>query len=537
MTALRGFIVAITLVTVSPVFGDTLTVTNTADSGPGSLRDAIATAVAGDTIAINVLGTITLTSGTLSIRKDLTIVGPGSEKVVIDGTNLSRVFTIADVGTATVLISGVTIQNGSADWGGGIVNGGRLTLTDTVIAGNTATVNGGGIVNGGTLTLATSQVMNNAAGGGCGGIANTDTAILTISASTVSGNNATFGGGGICNNDGTLTVTDSTLSGNSSGDGGGIYNGGFGGAVIVKNSTISGNYAVDEGGAMFHATGTLTLSNSTIANNSASHGGGGIVNLQAWALVSNGTFYANSEGSLATWYGSTRVRNSILANSGINCINSILGGIVSEGHNLSDDVSCGSAFTDPSDLNFTPAGLSPLGLADNGGLTETITLLSTSPAVDSVPLAACTDPTGAVATDQRGIARPQGGACDIGALELIPSPFLARIATPVKADGTSVFSANRGVVPVKFTLAFEGSDTCQLPVATISVYRTVGAVVGAVNEDSYMLGSDIGTNFRVDTVACQYVYNLGTSSLGAGTYSVYISIDRVFVGSAVFGLK
>jgi hypothetical protein len=113
----------------------------------------------------------------------------------------------------------------------------------------------------------------------------------------------------------------------------------------------------------------------------------------------------------------------------------------------------------------------------------------------------------------------------------------AQIAPPIKGDRTSVFSANRGVVPVKFNLTFEGSATCQMPAATISLYQTVGAAVGAVNEDSYLLGSDVGSNFRLDTASCQYVYDLGTSSLGAGTYAVYISIDGTFAGTATFGVK
>ena len=79
-----------------PVFGNTITVTNTADSGPGSLRDAIATAAPGDTINFSVQTPvpITLTSGELLINKNLTISGPGASSLAISGNNASRVFDI-----------------------------------------------------------------------------------------------------------------------------------------------------------------------------------------------------------------------------------------------------------------------------------------------------------------------------------------------------------------------------------------------------------------------------------------------------------
>jgi hypothetical protein len=111
------------------------------------------------------------------------------------------------------------------------------------------------------------------------------------------------------------------------------------------------------------------------------------------------------------------LKNTIVASSksGANCA----GTIISKGHNLSDDGSCGLAGT--GDLNNTAAGLDPAGLTSNGGATQTVDLLPGSPAIDAVPLADCTDTSGAsVATDQRGIGRPQGAACDIGSVELVP---------------------------------------------------------------------------------------------------------------------
>ncbi len=113
--------------------------------------------------------------------------------------------------------------------------------------------------------------------------------------------------------------------------------------------------------------------------------------------------------------------------------------------------------------------------------------------------------------------------------------FKAQVQQPINADGSSVFSVKRGVVPVAFTLTSDGVATCQLPPATISVTRTAGAVPGPIDESTYLSSADKGSNFRISN--CQYVYNLAASSLGTGTYKVNISIGGTVVGSGTFALK
>jgi len=113
--------------------------------------------------------------------------------------------------------------------------------------------------------------------------------------------------------------------------------------------------------------------------------------------------------------------------------------------------------------------------------------------------------------------------------------FTAAIQPPVNPDGSSVFKANRGVVPVKFTLSLNATPTCDLPAATISLIRTAGSAVGAVNESEFIQPSDTGSSFRID--GCQYLYSVGTSSLGPGTYRVEIRIGSSVIGSGVFGLQ
>lgn len=129
----------------------------------------------------------------------------------------------------------------------------------------------------------------------------------------------------------------------------------------------------------------------------------------------------------------------------------------------------------------------------------------------------------------------------------------ANVQSPINADGSSVFSSQRGVVPVKFTLQENfvtkqpGPSGCQLPPATIGILRTAGGTVGPVDTDLFEMAADSGANFRIDTTACQYVYNVDARSLGPGTYNVQIFVNPADlggkepgptgIGSANFGLN
>ena len=436
---LRVFVpLVLALVAALPALGNTITVTNTSDSGPGSLRAAIAAASPGDTIDFGLTypATITLAS-TLDIGTDLAISGPGASNLAISGNNAVGVFHVSS-GVA-VSISGVTIENGTAFYGAGIYNtGGRVTLATSTVSGNSATYYGGGIYNyGGTVTLATS---------------------------TVSGNSAAYYGGGIYDFDGTLTLTNSTVSGNSAAYnyGGGIYN--FSGTVTVTTSTVSGNSAGYYGGGVYNYLGALTLTNSTVSDNSATYYAGGIFNYnQATLTLANSTVSSNSAGyyggGVYSYYATVILKNTVMANStGGNCW-ATGGTLTSDGFNLSDDTSCVGILTSTTDQNNISAGLDFNGLQDNGGPTKTIALLSASPAVDAIPVADCMLPDGTtpVATDQRGISRPGGFACDVGAFELVGSSsfssFTAKLdihagstlgTTPSGFDLKSVFTLGAG---------------------------------------------------------------------------------------------
>ena len=307
----------------------TLTVSNNLDSGPGSLRADIAAAHSGDTInfASSLDGqTITLTSGELLIRKNLTFIGPGASQLTVSGNNLSRVFEVTKV--AAVALSGLTISNGlvqsisSSGWGGGIANHGALTVSGCTVSGNSATngggiwndvngtlaVNGsstvsyntasksdgGGIYNTGTLTVNNCTVSFNTCNNSGGGIENEGT--LTVSNCTLSNNTASAQGGGV-RNSGTLTVSGSTLSGNTGGyGGGGVFNSG---ALAVSNSALSGNTAVAGRGGGIWDDGTASVTGCTLSGNSAGTGGGGggggiFVDTYAMLTVSGSTLSNNT---------------------------------------------------------------------------------------------------------------------------------------------------------------------------------------------------------------------------------------------------
>src|SRR5882757_5017798 len=132
----------------------TITVTNTNDSGAGSLRQAIADANNGDTIDFGVTGTITLTTGQLLVVKSISINGPGSDRLTVDGNHASRVFQVQVDGGGAATIAGLTITNGNSDGfggGGGINNeSSMLTVSNCTITGNSvpnAFGTGGGIEN------------------------------------------------------------------------------------------------------------------------------------------------------------------------------------------------------------------------------------------------------------------------------------------------------------------------------------------------------------------------------------------------------
>jgi hypothetical protein len=211
-------------------------------------------------------------------------------------------------------------------------------------------------------------------------------------------------------------VTNSTFSQNRAREGGGIVNNG---TLTVNNSTFSLNDASQEGGGIT-GSGILTLTNSTFYLNNAGSQDSGIDQGDFGTLtVTNSTFSRNSAfqgGGISNSGNRTTLSNTIMANNpdGENCFGTTTNG----GYNIDDGTTCGFSTTNNSQPNTDPK-LDPGGLQHNGGPTQTIALLQGSPALDAIPKgqSGCATNTNAITTDQRGVKRPQGTACDIGSYE------------------------------------------------------------------------------------------------------------------------
>jgi CSLREA domain-containing protein len=385
----------------------TFVVTKTADTNDGvcdsdcSLREAIIAANnnPGADIITLPAGNYVLTiagadedasaTGDLDITDSVTINGAGAASTIVDaGGIVDRVFHILG---GTVAFNDITIRNGlppSGENGAGIFNAsGNLTLTRCVISGNTTTGGGNGagiFMDGFTLIDSTTISGNNTGGGG--------------------------NGGGVYDNSGAVTIQSSTIALNSAltnGDGGGIYNNANG--MVLTNCTLNQNSAFD-GGGIFNNGVIVNAINVTIADNSASATGGGI----------------NNNGTVAIT--SSIVADNI-ADTGPQCQ-----GVVSDGGtNLQfPGTDCGASIPSADPL------LVPLG--DNGGPTQTMALNPGSPAIDAATEICPPTPP----TDQRGITRPQGAACDIGAFELVPGGGPTPTPTPTPTAGPTLTATPAG---------------------------------------------------------------------------------------------
>jgi uncharacterized repeat protein (TIGR01451 family) len=473
-----------------------LVVTTNADSGPGSLRQAITDACADSNITFsNAVSSITLSSE-LVIDKGLTIQGPGASLLTISGNTAVRVFNVTAantiLGTPEVTFAGVTISNGKVTGakGGGILNSSTaiVNVTNSVLSNNTAgsdgSSQGGGIANNstGTINVTRSTVSNNSAGYGAG-LFNNGTGTINVINSTLNNNPATLSGGGIYNNGtGTVTVTNSTLSANSAGAGGGIFN--VQGTVSVTNVTVSNNSAPGPsgaGGGIYNNSiaPPLNSKNSIIALNTSANGPdlAGTFNSQDYNLIGNTTG--------ATINGTTT-------------------------HNINN--------TNPN-----------LGtLANNGGPTQTMLPLPNSPAInagdpanlppDTFDVDGDTITTEALPLDQRGFARVVGANFDIGSVET-NYVITATAGTPQNAAVNTAFptalkvtvtesGTGKSGISVTFTALGSGaSGTFPGPSATAVVTTDAGGVATAPNftanasGGSYNVIASIGTGLPTATFA------------------------------------
>ena len=451
---------------------DNSIVTNSADSGPGSLRQAIVDVCAEGTVTFDTSlsgETITLTTGQLTIDKNLTIDGSGlTERVTVSGGGVSRVMWINHGKTVTVdrlVIANGYANAGENDSGGGIFNdGGFLTIRNSHILNNYAIWTGGGIANAnetyhGEVTVINSLIEANS----------TDTS----------------GGGGVFNMvNHTFTVKDSTFLNNTSYTGAALYNEGV---MVVTGTTIKGNSATDHGGGMFNF-GNASIANSTFTQNKAGFSGSGIFNFGVMTvynttLAGNIGFYTLMNMSPAL----LSIANSIIdaPDGSWGCVND--GGTISYSANNLFDVAreCGS-FSNADPL------LNPL--ADNGGPTHTMALQGDSPAIDAGNDDVCSGGlTGGV--DQRGAPRPYGAHCDIGAFEYGAKPPCSELITVTNANDSGPGSLRQAILDVcpGGTIDFESSlagSTIRLSGGHIWVNKNL-TIVGLGADELAISGNEV----------------------------------------------
>jgi hypothetical protein len=489
-----------------------LIVTNTNDSGVGSLRQAMidANANAGaDVISFQagLTGTITLLSELPRFNASAAINGPGPDILTVkrstaDGTPLFRIFTINS--GLTVSITGLTISNGNPAnvVGGGVLSSGTLTLTNCNLYGNSATIpglsgNGGGIYSDGSLTLnncniggilagqpntaftgggiyiaAGSLLMN---GGSIAGNSHHGVLIVT-GAGTLSGvviasnSNDGGGGGGVLIAGGILNINNCLLTNNSSFSGGALLNGG---SVSVANSTISGNSSLGSGGGVSNSA-SLTMTNVTITNNRAATVGGGIRSATATVILSNTIVAGNFQGASPSTTAND-IDGTVDPTSSYN----LIGGGGSGG--LTDG-------TNNNQVGVSNPGLGPL--ASNGGTTQTHALLPGSVALNAGSNALA-DSAG-LTTDQRGAGFARVvNTVDIGAFESRgftisatsgsgqSSPITTAFASPLIATVNSAFGEPVTGGIVRFTAPATGASST-FP----GGLRTFNATIGASGQAS-----------------------------------------------------
>ncbi len=366
-------------------------VTDFAGPTATTLQSAVDAAASSATVRIAGIcrggNTVAGETQTVYINKPLTLEGgyslsdwslgsdPTLYESILDGRGQNRtVYIMPTAGNVT--LRNLTLRNGWGENGGGVaINGASVLITGTTMTNNTAVFDGGAVwLDGGAVTIDHSTMRDNhadAAGGAIAGLADA----ITITHSTLSNNSAFAAGGAIALLDtaGMRTTT-----------------------VNIDQSTISGN-ATQTGATNQTGGGAMIVYDSDAA-----------ITLQHTTIVSNTSPGLSGRGGIWIGAGSVQLQHSIIAYHDSNCGN---GGVTSLDYNIDDDGSCGLLGANDQ------SGVDPLlnDLADNGGRTQTHGLQVSSPAIDAIPAGSCL-----FSTDQRGMPRPNGDGCDIGAVEAQP---------------------------------------------------------------------------------------------------------------------
>lgn len=455
--------------------------TSGGDCAAGSGSDSISFRISGIITLSSALPTLATTVTVNGTGQTITLDGAGKYPILrINGGSASVTLTALTLSNAVcnpkkgggaaitnfaVLTVNVSTFRGNAAGycaGGGAINneGGTLNVNNSTFSNNSA-VNaaGGAILNSGSAYIYNSTFKGNNAENG-GAIYNFNEAALTVSSSTFKKNTEADYGAGIFNDGGSLTVSGSAFAGNETdfeGYGGGIAN--RNGTANITTSTFSKNYA-KRGGGIYNKSTTINVTASAISNNEGWGAGGGLYNTEGTMVVTNSTVAFNETrgefgGGFYSEYGALYVVYSTIGFNGCICDGNGAGGIeaTSGTVTLSNTImaadnetgfyaNCnfwfnitivGTTYANDNTCFHTGPGTQPIQVTDdqlnlgdlqnNGGLTQTIKPGAGSVVFDTGNAAECVAPIGAPSygagsIDQRGVKRPQGIHCDVGAYEV-----------------------------------------------------------------------------------------------------------------------
>lgn len=403
----RWLLLPALLLSTASAHAVTRTVTNLNDSGAGSLRATITAAASGDTINLGVSGTIPLKSE-IPIAKNLTINGNG---VTLSGGGVTRIINISSgtIGVKNVAFASGFVPDDDTSGGGAVKTGGTLSLTDCSFTNcqlEAYGARGGAILNFGTLNVTRCTFNSNSIPpSGQGGALCSDLGTVNLTDSQFQGNSAyklqnsaSGQGGAIYINSGTVTARGCAFVENTAA-GGGAVNVWTSGTFNALNCTFYENDS-NSGGAVYN-WGNTSLTAVTIAANSANSGGGGVLTKNSNARILGSIIAQNTAATGADVYSADTTVTSL-------------------GHNLigSTDANSGWISTDQTGTLASPLNPKFGSFGDNGGLTPTITILNTSPAIDQGDDAILAVPY-SLGNDQRGsgFPRKRGTHVDVGACE------------------------------------------------------------------------------------------------------------------------
>ena len=546
------------------------------DAAPGSFseRDVIQ-------FAEGLSGTI-LVDDELAVLGNLSIDGPGADLLTFDANGQGRVFLIHSGAACT--LDGITLTGGSADEGGGVLSRGDLTITDATIRENQAEC-GGGVYNaGGLLTISDSLITGNSTsvqnedsyyrqGGGIYSSGDLQIVRCVVSENEATGESDPLGGGLYSESSGALIITDSLFQGNTAlaGQGGALcamhyFDLGFdtisititGSAFVENEASVTGGLAIIGGAAVSNCTiegnvggginsvGRLDIAGSAINGNTSDYPGGGIWNQEGLLNVTGCTIAGNSAsdgGGIYSYWTNTGVSitNSIVAlNSAVNDAN--IGGVVSagSGYNLIGVTSPGF-IRDPG-----PGGDGIWGTDDDD--FGDVRLSATSPAIDGGDNGAIPQGT---TVDLDGNPRIYGETVDIGAYEYQDAPASGRETPSTVVTTTSdTFDLYDGLISIRdavfyatagdrvtFDPALDG-ETITLDGSAVCLDRSITIDAGEL--DNLTIDADgksgVIQNWADDAAIIGLTLTGGSSHFGGGIYNAggLTVLDTTITGNWVY---